>query len=70
MVRDWCMGREKITTHKGLGFCQIDLDFARAQYFTNFKGTAGGRGRVVIGYDLGSWVVVIDGVFTSIFCLC
>ena len=64
------MGRGKTTSHKRLGFCRIDLDFARAQYFTNFRGTAGDRGRVVVGYDLGSRLVVIDRVFTSIFCLC
>ena len=70
MVRDWRMGRGKTKSHKKLGFCRFDLDFARAQYFTNFKGTAGGRGRVVVRYDLGSWHVVMDRVFTSIFCLC
>ena len=55
---------------KRLGFCRIDLDFDKAQYFTNCRRRARGRGRVVVGLDIGSRLVVIDRVITSISCLC
>ena len=64
------MGRGKTTSHKKLAFFLSVLDFARVEYFTNIRGTAGVRGRVAVGLDTGSRLVVIDRVFTSIFCLC
>ena len=55
---------------KRLGFCRIDLDFHKAQYFTNCRGRARGRGRVVVGLDTGPRRVVIDRGFTSTSCMC
>ena len=64
------MGRGRTTSHKRLRFCRIDLDFHKEQYFTNFRGRARGRGRVVVGLDTGPRRVVIDRGFTSISCMC
>ena len=59
------MGRGRTTS---LEFCLIDLVFDKAQYIINFR--VKGRGRVVVGLDIGSRLVVIDRVFTSFSCMC
>ena len=61
---------EKPQVIRDLDFAELTWILQELNILSNFRGTAGDRCRVVVGYDIGSRLVVIDRVFTSIFCLC